>query len=95
MATWQEIGIDNFRAAVTLYDGGFSRSATRRLYDAAFSVLTHVDRQGCHDSCQAAEKMFNYLEVATCLGARHDGGYDGMLSSRRTRKTAVCESTGI
>ena len=41
MATWQEIGIDNFRAAVALYDGGYYRNATSRFYYAAFSVLTH------------------------------------------------------
>lgn len=41
MATWQEIGIDNFRAAVALYDSGFYRNATSRFYYAAFSVLTH------------------------------------------------------
>ena len=40
MATWQEIGIDNFRAAVALYDGGYYRNATSRFYYAAFSVLT-------------------------------------------------------
>ncbi len=41
MTTWQEIGIDNFRAAVALYDGGYYRNATSRFYYAAFSVLTH------------------------------------------------------
>lgn len=41
MATGQEIGIDNFRAAVALYDGGFYRNATSRFYYASFSVLTH------------------------------------------------------
>ena len=41
MATWQEIGSDNFRAAIALYDGGFYRNATSRFYYAAFSVLTH------------------------------------------------------
>ena len=41
MATWQEIGIDNFRAAVALYDGGFYRNATSRFYYAAFSLLTY------------------------------------------------------
>ena len=41
MATWQEIGIDNFRGAVALYDGGYYRNATSRFYYAAFSVLTH------------------------------------------------------
>ena len=41
MATWQEIGQDNFRAAVALYDGGYYRNATSRFYYAAFSVLTH------------------------------------------------------
>lgn len=41
MATWQEIGVDNFRAAVALYDGGFYRNATSRFYYAVFSVLTH------------------------------------------------------
>ncbi len=41
MATWQEIGTDNFRAAVVLYDGGFYRNAVSRFYYAAFAVLTH------------------------------------------------------
>ena len=41
MATWQEIGQDNFRAAVALYDGGYCRNATSRFYYAAFAVLTH------------------------------------------------------
>ena len=41
MATWQEIGIDNFRAAVALYDGGYYRDAASRFYYAAFSALTH------------------------------------------------------
>lgn len=41
MATWQEIGIDSFRAAVALYDGGFYRNATSRFYYASFSALTH------------------------------------------------------
>jgi|GEM_PF-1496370 len=40
MATWQEIGSDNFRAAVALYDGGYYRNAASRFYYAAFSVLT-------------------------------------------------------
>ena len=41
MATWQEIGVDNFRAAAALYDDGFYRNAASRFYYAAFSVLTH------------------------------------------------------
>ena len=41
MATWQEIGVDKFRAAVALYDGGFYRNATSRFYYAAFAALTH------------------------------------------------------
>ena len=41
MATWQEIGIDNFRAAVALYDGGHYRNAASRFYYAAFSVVTY------------------------------------------------------
>ena len=41
MPTWQEIGKDNFRAAVALYDGGYYRNATSRFYYAAFAALTH------------------------------------------------------
>ncbi len=41
MATWQDVGVDNFRAAVKLYDGGHHRSATSRFYYAVFSVLTN------------------------------------------------------
>lgn len=43
MATWRDIGIDNFRTARALFDspGPDYRSATSRFYYAAFSVLTH------------------------------------------------------
>lgn len=41
MATWQEIGSDNFRAAIALYDSGFYRNAASRFYYAVFSALTH------------------------------------------------------
>lgn len=43
MATWQEIGIDNFRTARILYDSPNPdyRSATSRFYYAAFAILTH------------------------------------------------------
>ncbi len=41
MATWQEIGQDNFHGAVALYDSGYYRDATSRFYSAAFSILTH------------------------------------------------------
>jgi uncharacterized protein (UPF0332 family) len=41
MATWEEIGQDNFRAALDLYARARYRSATSRFYYAVFSVLTH------------------------------------------------------
>ena len=41
MATWREIGIDNFRAGRELLDGGRYRSSVSRFYYAAFCVLTH------------------------------------------------------
>ena len=43
MATWQEIGVDNFRAAVALYDDPSPqyRSAASRLYYAVFCIVTH------------------------------------------------------
>ena len=41
MATWQEIGIDNFRAGRELFDAGRCRSSVSRFYYAAFSLLTH------------------------------------------------------
>ena len=40
MPTWKEIGQDNFRAAISLYDEGYYRSASCRFYHAAFSVIT-------------------------------------------------------
>src|SRR5437016_5157247 len=40
MATWRDIGIENFRAAVELYDSTQYRSSCSRLYYAVFSVLT-------------------------------------------------------
>lgn len=41
MATWQEIGIDSFRAGRELIDNGRYRSSVSRFYYAAFSLLTH------------------------------------------------------
>lgn len=41
MATWQEIGVDNFRAGRELFDAKRYRSSVSRFYCAAFSVLTH------------------------------------------------------
>ncbi len=41
MATWQEIGVDNFRAGRELFDTKRYRSSVSRFYYAAFSVLTH------------------------------------------------------
>ena len=40
MATWKDIAQDNFRAAVSLYDGGYYRNATSRFYYAVFSLVT-------------------------------------------------------
>ena len=40
MPTWQEIGRNNFQAAVSLYDDGYYRSSTSRFYYAVFSVTT-------------------------------------------------------
>ena len=41
MATWQEIGIDNFRAGRELLDAKRYRSSVSRFYYAVFSILTH------------------------------------------------------
>ena len=41
MATWQEIGQDNFRAGRELIEAKRYRSSVSRFYYAAFSVLTH------------------------------------------------------
>ena len=40
MATWQEIGQDNFRAGRELFDAKHYRSSVSRLYYAVFCVLT-------------------------------------------------------
>ena len=40
-ASWQEIGIDSFRAGRELFSAGRYRSSVSRFYYAAFSVLTH------------------------------------------------------
>jgi uncharacterized protein (UPF0332 family) len=57
LATWQDVGIDNFRAAVELYDGGHYRSATSRFYYATFSVLTNelIQRRADPDFRDARE----------------------------------------
>ena len=41
MATWQEIGQDNFRTAHDLYEMKHYRSSVSRYYYAAFSRLTY------------------------------------------------------
>ena len=41
MATWQEIGQDNFRAGRELYQRGRYRSSVSRFYYSVFSSLTH------------------------------------------------------
>jgi len=41
MATWQEIGQDNFRTAQDLYEMKHYRSSVSRFYYAAFSLLTY------------------------------------------------------
>ncbi len=41
MATWREIGQDDFRAAHDLYDLKRYRSSVSRFYYAAFSLLTY------------------------------------------------------
>ncbi len=42
MASWQQIGVDNYHAGIVLLDQGGScyRSAVSRFYYAAFSLLT-------------------------------------------------------
>ncbi len=42
MATWQEIGQDNIKAAQVLYEQQQFRSSVSRSYYAAFSVITHL-----------------------------------------------------
>lgn len=41
MATWQEIGIENYRTGRELLDKRRYRSSVSRFYYAAFSLLTH------------------------------------------------------
>lgn len=41
MATWQEIGLNSFYAAQTLYEQQRFRSSVSRSYYAAFGVITH------------------------------------------------------
>lgn len=41
MATWQEIGTENFQAGRELLDKRRYRSSVSRFYYAAFSLLTH------------------------------------------------------
>ena len=49
MATWREIGQDNFRAAVELYEIGWYRSAVSRFYYAALAVVTDELSAGTHE----------------------------------------------
>jgi len=49
VATWEDVGVNSFRAAVELFDAGGSRyrSAVSRFYYAAFALLTHeLSRRG-------------------------------------------------
>lgn len=61
MVTWQEIGQDNFRAAVAFYDGGYYQNAVSRLY--ADYLLFRIDKFYATKAFRAAEKIFRDLEV--------------------------------
>lgn len=65
MATWQEIGQDNFRAAVALYDGGYYRNAVSRFYYAAFAVLTHeLIRRGARPAFRDGRATPGHAQLA-------------------------------
>lgn len=62
--TWQEIGIDNSRAAVALYDSGFYRNAVSRFYYASFSVLTHeLIRRGARPAFRDNRAMPGHAQL--------------------------------
>ena len=86
MATWQEIGIDNFRAAVALYDGGYYRNATSRFYYAAFSVLTHeLIRRGARPAFRDNRATPGHTEMPRLIRAY----FTHMTAGRLNNLTAL------
>ncbi len=70
MATWQEIGSNNFRAAVALYDGGYYRNAVSRFYYAAFSALTHeLIRRGARPAFRDNRNTPGHTELPRLIRA--------------------------
>ena len=47
MATWEDVGVNNYRDAVALFETKKYRSSTSRFYYAVFALLTHeLTRRG-------------------------------------------------
>jgi len=90
VATWQEIGSDNFRAAVALYDGGFYRNATSRFYYAAFSVLTHeLIGRGARPAFRDSRATPGHTELPRLIRAYFTLMTDGRLDKLTTLVTAL------
>ena len=90
MATWQEIGINNFEAARNLYEDGKYRSATSRFYYAAFSVLTHeLIRRGATPDFRDKRATPGHAQLARLVGT-----YFTHLSIAR-RDNLISSLTGL
>ena len=86
MATWQEIGTDNFRAAVALYDGGYYRNATSRFYYAAFSALTaELTQRGARPAFRDNRGTPGHAQISRLIRAY----FTHMSSSRIDNLTAL------
>ncbi len=68
MADWKDIGVDNFRTAVLLFEDKKYRSATSRFYYAAFSVITHelIQRNAGPDFAQGRVTP-SHAQVSTLI----------------------------
>jgi hypothetical protein len=89
-ATWQEIGIDNFRAAITLYDGGFYRNATSRFYYASFSVLTYeLIQQGARPAFRDNRVTPGHAQLPRLIRAYFAHMRDGRLENLTALVTAL------
>lgn len=90
MATWPEIGIDNFRAAVALYDGGCYRNAVSRFYYAAFAALTHeLIRRGARPAFRDGRNTPGHTELPRLIRVYFTHMSTGKLNNLTAQVTGL------
>ena len=70
MPTWQEIGRNNFQAAVSLYDDGYYRSSTSRFYSVQDANASELAPYPCLSD--SSGRLSGHFPAAACRCALSD-----------------------